>query len=216
MRLKLGGRRAVRPCSQLDRQRLGRPVQTVDIVVGEVEPVAHFLPRKARGSGAFAGQGVVEHLQASTAPAIFFVERNEPVGELGRLLREANQLGIGDVLRKQRVCVGLAQRRQTQFSRVGGDRLPVERKHGGQTLENRCRQRALVVFQLREVAGAQRQRPREISLAHPAVRPESGQPFSGEYPSGSRHSPRDNLQKSGSQVRKFASSHWTGVPMTLI
>ena len=55
------GRQRAQPCGE----RLGRAVDAVDIVAGQVEPVAHFLPRQAGNPAGFGRQRLIDHLPAA-------------------------------------------------------------------------------------------------------------------------------------------------------
>ena len=151
------GRGGCAASAQLPGQRLGRAIQAVDIVVFEVEPVAHFLPRQAGDRSGFGRKRLVHHGQPLAGPAIGLVQGNEPLGQQGLLLGKAGQLRGVHRLGKQRVGIGLAQRGEPGFGISGADLAPVERKGAAEALDQRGGQRAVVVLQLREIGRADRQ-----------------------------------------------------------
>lgn len=162
-------------------QRLGRAVKSVDIVVGKVEPVAHFFPRQSRGAAAFARQRLVDHLQPLLGAAVGLVQRDETIGQQRLLLRGAGKLGRVHWFGEQRIGVGLTQRGQPGLAFARADLAPVERKGTAQPLDQSGGEGAIVMFQLREVGRADSQQLPHRRLVKPPLRAQRLQSLSREY-----------------------------------
>ena len=174
-RRRIGGRGA-KPGGQV----LGRAVQAVDVIVGQVEPVAHFFPGQAGHAARFARQRLVHHLQPLARTAIGFVQGNEPLGQSWLLLGKAGQLGGIQRFGKQRIGIGFAQGSQPGFGIARANLAPVKREGAAQPLDQPRGQRPVIVLQLREVRGADRQPCGQLSLLKAMLGTDGPQARSGK------------------------------------
>ena len=160
-------------------QCFGIAVDAVHVVVGEVEPVAHFLPWQAAagdlGAAEVCADGFVEHFEALAAFGEEAVERDEAFGELRELAGEALDLIGGHAAGKLRIGQRLAQRFREGIgfrrSKIG----PVDGKGGAQCIGERRGEVALVGFELREIGRADAERGGHFGLPQPAPRAQRSQ-----------------------------------------
>jgi hypothetical protein len=136
------------------RQTLGCEIELMDVVVDEVEEVAHFLVSARLGDDAGAAQPVVEARELLGVAAIGLMRGDKRMGEAGRILRHQLQLlQAGRVSFENGIAQRLAERRQQPVALARGQIGDVDPESVGQPQQHRGRDGALVVLDLVEIAG---------------------------------------------------------------
>ncbi|KAG5722280.1 hypothetical protein E4T56_gene3103, partial [Termitomyces sp. T112] len=123
---------------------LGAGIDEMDVIVGQMEPVAYLLPRQASARNAA-------------------VEMGELLGKLGALVGHTLDL-IGGQVAQQRVGGGLQQFGDDGFDRSFGHIGPVHREDLAHPFGQRQSHGPRVIFQLREIGRADPQPLRQRAL----------------------------------------------------
>ena len=135
-------------------QLLRGPVQLVDVVVDEVEEVAHLLVRRRLGEGCGAAERVVEGGELLGIAPVCLMRGDQRMGEAGRVLGDELQLlKVGAEGFEQRVGKRLRQGGKQTVALAGREVGDVDAERLGQRQENGGRDRALVVLDLVQIAG---------------------------------------------------------------
>ncbi|MNS65651.1 hypothetical protein D3C72_988270 [compost metagenome] len=158
--------------ANLVRQRLGRLIQHVDVVVAIVEEVAHRLIGQGGGRlrPLVAAQGLVQRLQPLVQAAIVLMQGQELTRQSRRRRHRLLQLDGGRRLGVTgHVGDGLAQVGDQAGVAVQIEQAGVHVEGPRQGDQNPRRRRALIGLDLRQVAGRQGQPP-GAGFQRPAAR----------------------------------------------
>jgi len=117
-------------------------------------------------------------------------------------------LGGVQRLGKERIGIGLAQRSEPGFGITRANLAPIEREGPAEPLDQRRGKRTVVILQLRQVGGADRQSRGQLRLLEAMLGPDRPKARSGEE-AARRHSAVVVCKLT---LRNFANSHWTLLP----
>lgn len=146
-------------------QLLRRHVQVVDVVVLEMEEVAHLLVWSGAREGLVAGEAVVQHGELLAHLAVGMMQAHHGMGEIGGALAyRLEVLQARPVSGKDRIGEDLAEGRDEPVVVVDGDLRKIEPELFRKAEQNRRGNGPLVVLQLVHVAGRQPQPLGEIAL----------------------------------------------------
>lgn len=135
-------------------ERLGREVDVVDVVVDEVEEVAHFLVGRRLDRRAGAAQAVVEAGKLLGIAPVGLMRGDQRVGEGRRVVRDQLQvLKAWPERLEQRIGQRFRERRQQPLALARGEVGDVDAEGFRQRQQHGGRDRALVVLDLVEIAG---------------------------------------------------------------
>ena len=98
------------------------------------------------------------------------MQHNEPLGQSGLLFGQPSELRRVEGFRKQRIGIGLAQRRQPGLALTRPNLAPIERKGSRQPLHQRRSQRPVIMLQLRQVRSGYPQQLAHRRLIKPPLR----------------------------------------------
>ena len=148
-----GRRRIAIGQAQLGCQPLGGQVDVVDIVVDEMEEIAHLLVGRRLREMACLAELVVEACELLAIAPVCLVAGDQRVSEAGRVLGDQFQfLQIRRIGVEDRVGEGLGEGRQQPVGVTRGNRSDVDLEVFGERQEDGGRNRTLVVLDLVEVA----------------------------------------------------------------
>ena len=177
--------------AQAAGQGLRCKVKLVDIVVDEVEEVAHLLVGRRLGRAAGAPQGGVEACEPLAAAAVGLVAGDQRVRQPRRVLGDELQfLQARRVGLEQRVRQRLRQRREQPVVLADRELRDVEPELVGERQQHRCGDRALVVLDLVQIAGGNADALGELALRRAARQPEIAD-LAADEEFADRHGPPD-------------------------
>ncbi len=173
--------------SQRSRHRLGGPVEFVEMVVAGEEEVAHlFVGQRLRIGRPVAGRIAVfaqlgtHHVEPGLRVAQPAVQRHHVAADRGHVGGQLAHLGQGDRIGGGAVGQRLAQAGEHQRLFVFREGVDVDSERRVQLQQHRHGERPLVVLQLVEVAGRERQRLGQGLLVHAALFPQPAQAHAHE------------------------------------